>query len=227
MRSCRIPSASSRRAPSWRSKSSRARLSPERRAMSKPRSNGAKPRASLVCSSPDWTRLYLALVWGAQSQYRDEAVSDTGAPRAAGAVFDFVVGAIAARELSGYILNQSPRRAVDLGERLAAPGGRSLRGSRRHRGPGLLAHADASAHGCAGGVRCDVAAVPAGGRGLLPGGIRPCRSCACCATPRGRLPARRSQTAFRPGVVGEGADTAGPVGSRRAAEPREPGTVTV
>ena len=32
-----------------------------------------------------------------------------------------MVGAILARELSGYILNQSPRRAVDLGERLAAP----------------------------------------------------------------------------------------------------------
>ena len=69
----------------------------------------------------DWTALYLALFPGEQSKLRDEAVSDTGAPRAAGAAFDFMVGAILARELAGYVLTQSPRRAVELADRLNAP----------------------------------------------------------------------------------------------------------
>ena len=68
----------------------------------------------------DWSILYLALVPGEQSKLRDEAVSDTGAPRMAGAVFDFAVGAVAARELSGYVLTQSPRRAVEIADRLDA-----------------------------------------------------------------------------------------------------------
>ena len=57
---------------------------------------------------------------GAQTAFRDDAVSDTGAPRAAGAAFDFVVGAVAARELAGYILTQSPERAVALADRFDA-----------------------------------------------------------------------------------------------------------
>ena len=69
----------------------------------------------------DWSLLYLALFPGEQSALRDAAVSDTGAPRVAGAAFDFVVGAVAARELAGYILTQSPRRAVSLADRLDAP----------------------------------------------------------------------------------------------------------
>ena len=69
----------------------------------------------------DWSVLYLALFPGEQSKLRDEAVSDTGAPRMAGAVFDFAVGAVAARELSGYVLTQSPRRAVEIADRLDAP----------------------------------------------------------------------------------------------------------
>ena len=68
----------------------------------------------------DWTALYSAMVWGAQSSFRDDAVSDTGAPRAAGAAFDFMAGAILARELSGYVLTQSPERAVALADRFDA-----------------------------------------------------------------------------------------------------------
>ena len=69
----------------------------------------------------DWSRLYLAMFVGAQSVLRDEAVADTGALRATGAVFDFIVGAVAARELTGFILSQSPRQAVALADRLDAP----------------------------------------------------------------------------------------------------------
>ena len=68
----------------------------------------------------DWTALFAALFPGAQTAFRDDAVSDTGAPRAAGATFDFVVGAVAARELAGYILTQSPDRAVVLADRFDA-----------------------------------------------------------------------------------------------------------
>ena len=39
-------------------------------------------------------------------------MADTGALRATGAAFDFIVGAVAARELSGYVLSQSPRQAI-------------------------------------------------------------------------------------------------------------------
>ena len=69
----------------------------------------------------DWSLLYRALFPGEQSALRDDAAADTGAPRAAGAAFDFMVGAIAARELSGFVLSQSPRRAVEIAERLNAP----------------------------------------------------------------------------------------------------------
>ena len=69
----------------------------------------------------DWTALYLALFPGEQSKLRDEAVSDTGGPRMAGSLFDYAVGAIATRELSGYVLTQSPRRAIELADRLDAP----------------------------------------------------------------------------------------------------------
>ena len=69
----------------------------------------------------DYTALYLALVPGAQSALRDAPVGDTGAPRAVGSVFDFAVGALAARELAGYVTTQSPRRAVALADKLRAP----------------------------------------------------------------------------------------------------------
>lgn len=68
----------------------------------------------------DWTAIYGGVVWGAQSQFRDDEVSDTGAPRAAGAIYDFVVGVMLTRELSGYVLTQSPDRAVVLADRFDA-----------------------------------------------------------------------------------------------------------
>ena len=65
----------------------------------------------------DFTALYAALVWGVQSSYRDDAVSDTGAPRLAGAAFEWALAAVAARQLNAYITTQSPRRALDLAQR--------------------------------------------------------------------------------------------------------------
>ncbi len=69
----------------------------------------------------DWSRLFLSLFVGSQSVLRDEAVADTGAMRATGAVFDFIVGAVAARQLSGFVLSQSPRQAIALADKLDAP----------------------------------------------------------------------------------------------------------
>ena len=68
----------------------------------------------------DWTRIYAGLFWGAQSAFRDDELNDTGASRAAGAVYDFAIGVVAARELSGYITTQSPARAVALADRFDA-----------------------------------------------------------------------------------------------------------
>ena len=65
----------------------------------------------------EWTALYLALFPGEQSRFRDEAVSDTGAPRLTSYAFQVLVTAIAARELRGYVLTQSPRQALQIAER--------------------------------------------------------------------------------------------------------------
>lgn len=67
-----------------------------------------------------YSELYRALVPGEQSQLRDTPVGDTGAPSLAGGVFDFAVGAMLARELSGYVATPSPRRALQLADRLGA-----------------------------------------------------------------------------------------------------------
>ena len=66
----------------------------------------------------DFTAIYAALAWGVQSSYRDEAVSDTGAPRLAGAVYDAALAFVVARELEGFVTTQSPRRAVAIADRL-------------------------------------------------------------------------------------------------------------
>ena len=65
----------------------------------------------------DWTALFAALFPGAQSAFRDDAVADTGAPRLTGYVFEVTAAAIAAREIRGYVLTQSPRRALELADR--------------------------------------------------------------------------------------------------------------
>ena len=41
----------------------------------------------------------------------------TGAPRMAGYTFEVVTAAAVARELDGYILTQSPRKAIELADR--------------------------------------------------------------------------------------------------------------
>ena len=69
----------------------------------------------------DWTALYLAMFPGSQSAFRDEAIGGTGAPRMAGYTFEVVAAAIAARELSGYVLTQSPERAIALADRFDGP----------------------------------------------------------------------------------------------------------
>ena len=69
----------------------------------------------------DYTALYSSLVPGTQSQFRDEAVSVSGASRMVGHIYEAAVAAVAARELRGYITTNSPRRALELADRLNAP----------------------------------------------------------------------------------------------------------
>ncbi|MCY4510667.1 MAG: hypothetical protein OXG35_27465 [Acidobacteria bacterium] len=68
-----------------------------------------------------FSELYRALVPGEQSQFRDEAVSDTGAPRMVGYAFEVVAAAMVDRELSGYVVTQSPRQAIRLADRFDGP----------------------------------------------------------------------------------------------------------
>ena len=68
----------------------------------------------------DYTSIYSALTPGAQSAFRDEAVSDTGAPRLAAYTYQVLVGQVAERELAGYIVTNSPAQALALAERLEA-----------------------------------------------------------------------------------------------------------
>ena len=68
----------------------------------------------------DYTRLYTALVPGVQSSFRDEAVSDTGAPRLVGYLAQGAIAQVAERELSGYVTTNSPRQALELAGRLEA-----------------------------------------------------------------------------------------------------------
>ena len=69
----------------------------------------------------DFTPLYAALVPGAQSSYRDEAVSDSGAPRWIGYLYAIAVAQVFARELSGYVSTPSPVRAIEIADRADAP----------------------------------------------------------------------------------------------------------
>ena len=66
----------------------------------------------------DYTRIYSALFPGDQSSYRDEPVSDTGAPRMAGGAYSWALANLGERELSGYITTQSPRQAIAFSDRL-------------------------------------------------------------------------------------------------------------
>ena len=64
--------------------------------------------------SLSYTALFAAMVPGTESVYRDQDVSDSGAPRFAGWLLATAVREAAARELAGYVAVDSPRRAVDL-----------------------------------------------------------------------------------------------------------------
>ena len=71
--------------------------------------------------SLDYTGLFTAVVPGAQSQFRDDEVSDSGAPRFVGYMFAVALAQMLARELSGYISVPSPRRALEIADRADAP----------------------------------------------------------------------------------------------------------
>ena len=76
----------------------------------------------------DFTSIYSAIVPGLASVYRDQRVTDSGAARFAGFVLAGAVREAATRELSGYALTDSPRRAVSLSQTLGgASAGRSGR----------------------------------------------------------------------------------------------------
>ena len=71
--------------------------------------------------SIDFTAIYTAIVPGEQSSFRDEAVSDTGAPRYVGYAFAVLVAALKDRELSGYVAVPSPQRALEIADKAGAP----------------------------------------------------------------------------------------------------------
>ena len=70
-----------------------------------------------------YTELYSAVTPGAESAYRDAAVSDSGAPRLAGWLFAAAVREASERELAGYVVVDSPRRAIQT---LQTTGGNSV-----------------------------------------------------------------------------------------------------
>ena len=61
-----------------------------------------------------FTGIYAALAPGDESTFRDDEVSDSGTPRLAGWLLAGAVREAAARELSGYVAVDSPRRAVQF-----------------------------------------------------------------------------------------------------------------
>ena len=69
----------------------------------------------------DFTPLYTSLVPGVQSSYRDESVSETGAPRWVGYLFAVAVTQVLDRELSGYVLTPNPTRALEISDKANAP----------------------------------------------------------------------------------------------------------
>ena len=62
----------------------------------------------------DFTSLYSAVVPGLASVYRDQRITDSGAARFAGWMLAAAVREANERELDGYVLTDSPRRAVAL-----------------------------------------------------------------------------------------------------------------
>ena len=69
----------------------------------------------------DFTPLYAALVPGEQSSFRDETVSDSGAPRWVGYLYALALAQVLDRELSGYVLTPNPERAIEISDQAHAP----------------------------------------------------------------------------------------------------------
>ena len=69
----------------------------------------------------DYTPLYSALVPGAQSSYRDESVSETGAPRWVAYLYALAVAEVLDRQLAGYISTPNPTRALEIADKANAP----------------------------------------------------------------------------------------------------------
>ena len=79
------------------------------------RREGSEGELGLVAL--DFTGIYSAVVPGSESSLRDQAVSDSGAPRFVGALLATAIAQVAIRELSGYVATNSPKRALELAER--------------------------------------------------------------------------------------------------------------
>ena len=87
--------------------------------------------------SLNYSSVYASLAPGDESAYRDEEVTDTGVPRLVSYLFSAAVGEAGTRDLDGFIAVDSPRRAVDLLERVV--GGNEL--NRSHASPSRVRHA--------------------------------------------------------------------------------------
>lgn len=64
----------------------------------------------------DWTRVFTAIVPGAESALRDDGLSDTGASRFGGAAVGFLTNEAIRRELDGYVTVNAPRRALEIAD---------------------------------------------------------------------------------------------------------------
>ena len=67
----------------------------------------------------DYTSLFSAAVPGLASTYRDQRVTDSGAARFAGWLVGAAIREAGQRELNGYALTDSPRRALAFAQQLS------------------------------------------------------------------------------------------------------------
>ena len=68
----------------------------------------------------DFSAIFAALIPGILSSYRDEAVSETGAPSLVAGLFAAAVARAHSRNMSGYVLLNSPRRAINTAAQVGA-----------------------------------------------------------------------------------------------------------
>ena len=68
--------------------------------------------------SLNYTSVFMAISPGDESAYRDEEVTNSGVTRLASYLFSVAAGEAGTREMAGYLAVDSPRRAVDLLERI-------------------------------------------------------------------------------------------------------------